>query len=125
MEQHVKIVAILNIINGILSIGGGLIIFFLLAGIGILTQEEIAMFILNAVGIFFGIIFIAIGIPGLIGGFQLLNHKNSGRILTLIASFINLINFPFGTALGVYSIWVLFHENINDVIPQAKGAPIK
>jgi hypothetical protein len=28
-------------------------------------------------------------------------------VLTLILAFISLFNIPFGTALGVYSLWVL------------------
>jgi hypothetical protein len=33
-----------------------------------------------------------------------------GRIMTLVVSFLNLIWFPFWTALGVYSIVVLLKD---------------
>ena len=125
MEQHVKLVSILNIINGALCIIGGLFFLALLAGIGFLTNDAIANAILRAVGIFISLLFFLIGIPGVVGGFQLLKHKESGRILTMIAGFINLLNFPIGTALGIYTIWVLFHKDIQTVIPNAEGAPIK
>ena len=124
MEQHVKIVAILNIINGFLNLIAGLVIFTLLFTIGYFTDNDFANYIMRAIGIVLGILFFLVGIPGIIGGFQLLNHKNSGRILTLIAGFINLINFPIGTALGVYTIWVLLHKDINTVLPEAQAAPI-
>lgn len=125
MEQHVKIAAILNIINGILCIFGGLAIFTILLGIGFLTDNEIANLILRTLGIFLGVLLFITGIPGIIGGFLLLKRQNSGRILTIISGFINLMNFPIGTALGVYTIWVLFHKDINTVIPEAEGAPLK
>jgi len=125
MEQHVKIVSILNIINGFIAILGGVICFLALAGIGWMTNDAVATTILKVVGFIIGSIFILIGLPGVIGGFQLLKQKESGRILTLISGFINLVNFPIGTALGVYTIWVLFHDDIGSVIPNAKSAPVK
>jgi hypothetical protein len=29
--------------------------------------------------------------------------------------FLNLINIPFGTILGIYTIWVLMHEDVKRV----------
>ena len=124
MEQHVKIAAILNIINGLLCLFGGLVIFTILFTIGFLTENDFVNLILRSVGVLMGLLLFVAGIPGIIGGFLLLSHKNSGRILTLISGFINLMNFPIGTALGVYTIWVLLHKDINTVIPEATSAPI-
>jgi hypothetical protein len=45
--------------------------------------------------------------PGLIGGIYLLKHRPWARILVLVLGFINLIEIPIGTALGIYTIWVL------------------
>lgn len=43
----------------------------------------------------------------LITGFGLLERQNWGRPLALVMAFIALLNIPFGTALGVYTLWVL------------------
>jgi len=43
----------------------------------------------------------------LIGGIGLLKKKPWARILVLIVGCVRLFVFPIGTALGVYSIWVL------------------
>jgi hypothetical protein len=45
---------------------------------------------------------------GFIAGWGLLQHETWARILTLVLAFISLFtNIPFGTALGVYTMWVL------------------
>lgn len=45
---------------------------------------------------------------GFIAGWGLLQHEKWARILALVLAFISLFtNIPFGTALGVYTMWVL------------------
>jgi len=45
--------------------------------------------------------------PGIIAGIGLLLRRRWGRILALVVGFLSLISFPIGTALGLYTIWVL------------------
>jgi hypothetical protein len=33
------------------------------------------------------------------------------RILGIVVGFLALLRFPFGTALGIYTLWVLLPEN--------------
>ena len=47
------------------------------------------------------------GVIGIIAGVGLLQRAPWARILALIMGFLSLISFPFGTALGIYTIWVL------------------
>jgi len=44
---------------------------------------------------------------GVITAWGLLQHESWGRMLALIVGVIALLSFPFGTALGVYTLWVL------------------
>lgn len=44
---------------------------------------------------------------GLIAGLGLLQREPWGRTLALVVGFISLFNIPIGTALGVYTLWVL------------------
>jgi hypothetical protein len=43
----------------------------------------------------------------LIAGYGLLNRAPWGRTLAIIAAIFALIKFPLGTALGIYTLWVL------------------
>jgi hypothetical protein len=43
----------------------------------------------------------------LVAGYGLLNRRPWGRIVAIIAAVLALIKFPLGTALGIYTLWVL------------------
>ncbi len=110
MKDHVKILGWLHIILSALSLLIGIIVLVILTSIGMISGDSEAIVILPLVG--FGVAgFMAlIGAPGIIGGIGLLNYKTWARVLTLILGFLNLPGFPIGTALGVYTIWVLLNE---------------
>ena len=40
-------------------------------------------------------------------GWSLLNRKPWGRTLAIVAGILALFKFPVGTALGIYTLWVL------------------
>ena len=44
---------------------------------------------------------------GIAAGLGLLQRQDWGRILVIVLGVISLINIPFGTALGIYTLWVL------------------
>lgn len=47
------------------------------------------------------------GILGLITGWGLLQREPWARTLALVMGCLSLFNPPFGTALGIYTLWVL------------------
>ena len=47
------------------------------------------------------------GAVGFLAGWGLLNREGWGRVLALVLGFIALIHVPLGTALGIYTLWVL------------------
>jgi hypothetical protein len=46
-------------------------------------------------------------IAGGIAGWGLMAHAPWARMLAIVLGCISLIHFPFGTALGIYTLWVL------------------
>jgi len=44
---------------------------------------------------------------GFIAGWGLLHREPWARIVALVLGFISLFNIPFGTAVGIYTLWVL------------------
>ena len=85
-----------------------IIIFTAVVGGGIISGDSEAMAITGIVGPAIALFFVLLSAPGLIGGIYLLKHRPWARILVLVLGFINLIEIPIGTALGIYTIWVLF-----------------
>ena len=117
MEQHIKIVAILHIVVGILFLAGALAIFVFGAGAAFLgagatdTSEERNAALMGGTCVTVVAVAVALmSLPSIIAGLGLQRRKNWARILTIILSVLNLLNFPLGTALGGYSLWVLLNE---------------
>ena len=54
-----------------------------------------------------GDIYLISGIVGLIAGWGLYERRSWARILAIVLGFLNLLHPPFGTAIGIYTLWVL------------------
>jgi len=54
-----------------------------------------------------GIIVLAKSACGFFAGWGLLQREPWARIVALVLAFISLFNIPIGTAIGVYTMWVL------------------
>ncbi len=44
---------------------------------------------------------------GFLAGWGLLHREPWARVVTLVLGFISLFHIPIGTAVGVYTLWVL------------------
>jgi len=61
---------------------------------------------------------------GFYAGWGLLQHERSARIVTLVLAFISMfVNIPFGTALGIYTMWVLLPRDSEREYEALVGAP--
>ncbi|MFZ0321872.1 MAG: hypothetical protein WAL56_22295 [Candidatus Sulfotelmatobacter sp.] len=47
---------------------------------------------------------------GFIAGWGLLQREPWARVIALVLGFLSLFNVPFGTAVGVYTLWVLLPQ---------------
>jgi hypothetical protein len=110
MEKHITVVAAFHIGFSIMGILMAIFVFLLLNIIGIASQESKAQLVLTIVSTGIALFFLILSIPGIIGGIGLFKRRNWARILILVISALNLLNIPFGTALAIYSIWVLVHD---------------
>jgi len=123
MQDHVKVIGILWIIFGSLSLLGALILYMILFGVSLIPDMgDIAPGILRLAGIIISSFLALLGVPKIIGGVGLLKGHEWGRILILVVSFLSLINIPFGTALGIYSMIILFNpQTVKLFNPNAPG----
>ena len=121
METHISILGWIYMIgNAFLLLMGGLAFIFFL-GIGLFSGDMEAAGILMVVGFTGMVFFVALAIPGILAGYGLLKRKSWARVLTMVLGVLNLFSFPVGTAVGVYTLWVLLQEDANDffVLPKA------
>lgn len=110
MEQQTPIVAWLNIVGGVLVLLIAIFLLVFLPAIGVLSGDRQAAGILSVIGVSIGIFMAVLALPGILTGIGLLKRKNWGRILGIVVGFLNLLNFPLGTLIGAYTLWVLFQD---------------
>lgn len=46
----------------------------------------------------------------IVAGIGLLQAQRWARVLTIVVAIVSLLDIPFGTALGIYSLWVLMPD---------------
>ncbi len=110
MTQHVKLVAIFNITFGAIFAIIGLMAFLFFTGIGLASGDADAVPVLGIIGTVGFIFMLGLGLPGILGGIGLLKHQEWARILVIALSCLDLFAVPIGTALAVYTFWVLFND---------------
>src|SRR5437588_10702876 len=107
VEQHLRLVGILWIAYAVFHALGGFVLLIVSNTIfGRSSNGEHPAFLhplLSGIALF---LLLKAGVS-LITGFGLLERQSWGRPLALVMAFIALLNVPFGTALGVYTLWVL------------------
>jgi hypothetical protein len=114
MQTHVKVLGVLFLALSALGLLAAVFVILALGGaagiVGVAAEPgdaAIALPILGFAATTAATILLALSLPGLITGWGLLNYKPWARILGIVLSALNLINFPIGTALGIYGLWVL------------------
>lgn len=121
MEQHVKIIGIIDIVLGALSILGGL--FFLVMFVGLAPMigaggEEGAAgaaALFASVGLVGGIFIAAMGAVQIFVGMKLQAKKPWARIVQIVLGVLALPGFPIGTAFGVYCLWAMTNKETADL----------
>jgi len=107
MEKHINIVAALQIGLSIFNLLIAFLIFTVLKLVGGFVDDANGATILSLIADVLAIVFIIISVPGILAGMGLYKRKEWARILTLVLSIVEIFSFPFGTAIGIYSIWAL------------------
>jgi hypothetical protein len=109
MAQHVRNLGWCFIIYSGLLVLIAVIVAVILGGAGALSGDRQSMMITGAVAVGVAIILVVLSLPGLIAGFGLLKFRPWARILALIVGALHVFSFPFGTALCIYTFWVLLN----------------
>lgn len=110
MDKHVTAVAVIHIGFGALGMLAALFVFLTVAGAGFLSGDLDAIFVTTGVAAVVGAFLTVTSLPSVIGGVGLLSRREWGRILILIVSVFDVFNVPLGTAIAVYTFWVLLQD---------------
>jgi hypothetical protein len=125
MDKHLTVLGVLFLVLGVMGIVGMLIVlgifFFGTALITLIPEanQDVPPFValLPAVfGTFIALIIAVSAVPSLVAGYGLLQRRPWSRIAALIVGILNLPGIPFGTAVGVYAIWVFLQDETGKLL---------
>jgi hypothetical protein len=130
VEQHIHLLGIFwlamsafNAIGGLVLLIVGNTLFAHMNEIGV--PPQVPRGFLTALLTTIGILGLAKAALGFLAGWGLMHRESWGRVLALVLAFISLFNIPFGTAIGVYTLWVLLPapaQNEYDAMIAARAA---
>ena len=115
MQNQVNLLAWLWIGLSAFGIIFALFIFSILAGVALIARDPQAAAIVTFVASAVALFFVVLSIPGIVGGIGVLRRQRWARILVIVLAAISLVNFPIGTALGIYSLWVLLQRETQEL----------
>ncbi len=123
MKDHITLLGVFHIVYSGLGILAAGIVFLVIAGGGLLSGDREAIAITSTVAVVIASIILVFSIPGVIGGVGLLKRQAWARIVLLIVGIFDLFHIPIGTALGVYTIWVLTRPDITSYLDGFSSHP--
>jgi hypothetical protein len=112
IDTHVRIAAWLNIVLSVLALLILLGVALVIGAFGAFSAHEgghDGTFLgwMAGFGALVVVLIALLPAAELLGAVLLLRGSEAGRILTIVFSVLGLLNFPLGTAVGVYTLWAV------------------
>lgn len=108
LQRHLRTLGILWIVVGVLWIVPSLVIMGLSHASHIAIGDEIfTRHFMPPLMFSLGSLFLVVAAGGILVGWGLINHERWARIVAIVVGILALFHPPFGTALGIYTLWVL------------------
>jgi len=121
-QDHITLVGVLHIVRGVLVLLLGLAAFALLTGIGLITEDPTAFGILGFIGTVAASVMFLLAVPSIVAGIGVLQRREWGRVIAIIVGAVSLLDFPLGTALGVYTLWLLMDNEARELFTKPSYA---
>jgi hypothetical protein len=118
MQKHVTVIGALYIGMGVLLILAAIIVAVTLLGAGWITLtsgEDLPFWILLTVTLVTGFFLLLFAVPQIVAGIGLLNLKPWSRYLAMVLAVFGLFNIPVGTAIGIYTLWALVQDEVEQL----------
>jgi hypothetical protein len=110
--RNLPVLAILWLVASALHLIGGMALFMvrnLIFGHFVRLEPNLDLFLHGLFGWIGAFLFLK-ALAGFAAGWGLLQREAWARPLVLVLAFVSLLNIPLGTALGVYTIWVMIPQ---------------
>ena len=133
MRHHINVLGLLHMVWGVFAALSGLSLAILAAGthaavtatldtgaIPDATGSSAAVWLLGATGLFL----LVSGVALVTTGRRLRESRPRARAAALVLALPNLLVLPFGTALGVYTYWVLLNNDARDAFGRPQRSAV-
>jgi hypothetical protein len=126
VRSHVNLLGLLQLTWGGMGLLLGASLLLLGAGaVAIARQPEADPLTAGATAFVFVIFALAVATGGwasVWAGRALRKYRSQGRTGALVLAIMNLFVLPFGTALAIYTFWVLLHNEVRALFESAAPA---
>lgn len=110
--DHNKIIGIIHIAYGAFGVVVMIVLAIFMVGLfGLVSAEQGDIRPLGIIGVVMFIVVvlnILLAVPSFLAGYAMLKRKSWAKGVAVVAAIIDVMSFPFGTALGVYTLWFMF-----------------
>ncbi len=119
VREHVKLLSILWMAYSAMHLVSGVIILafakfaFVKLAVPNGPPPEFFMWLRPLIAVV-GWLVLAKAAAGFIAGWGLLQREDWARVMALVIGFIALLSIPIGTALGIYTLWVLLPSHAEE-----------
>jgi hypothetical protein len=127
LEQHSRTLGRLHVVFGGLQtlfmlLLVGVFMFIFAAGAGEAgPSDEVPLVFFGAVMLFVVLFQALMTVPSFVAGYAILKQRPWAKTAGIVASIIEAMSFPHGTALAAYSFWFLFGK-YDELTAQRAGA---
>lgn len=121
MQKHLKTLGTLYIVFGMLGVLVSLGFLNAYFGYWMPPGKMKLLFSDSGWGSVLVFLFAVTSVPGIVAGLGLLKGKNWARFLLLVLAFVNFMNIPLGSMLGIYTIWVVMNTEVVSPLEKLGG----
>ncbi len=116
MHKHLSLLGLLHLGMGAIGLLIAFIVLLALVIPGVLSGEPGTFFMTSTIGLIAAAFVSVLSLPSIAAGLGLMARKSWARPLTMVVAVFHLFNVPFGTALGIYSFWVLLKDETIELL---------
>ncbi len=127
LTRHLPVLAMLWVVYSVLRLLGGVAVLFFGSAFSMYMPHMLTYGWPFGLAFFFprlligvGVGLLVMGVVGIAAAWGLWQREGWARIALVVLGALSLLHFPLGTALGIYTFWVLLP---NDAAAEYAGAP--
>jgi hypothetical protein len=118
LENHIRLLGLLNIAVGALNGLVALIQFLFFGGAAVLSVYVGMNTVATSVWLWAMLVLM---LPSIVTGIALLFFRDWARWVGIVLSICQLLNVPLGTIVGFYGLWVLFSDDADMIFTRRYG----